>query len=206
MKKILLLFLLMAIGTASGYAGVAKTTSSETITRYFDVGNPIKFGGDKYYFAWSSRPYDFYMLQEYLPKGQSFEDYTKMFTVSVMFTGDSPMTSADAVKYKVAELEEIKKSDPVCNYIVSENDGEYIVDFIVSNSNDKGELEFVEVDIHYYRDIVVKGMKATYLLFYSCRAYGDDIMPFLESIPSKREQWYKDITELDILPEFKFKE
>lgn len=206
MKKILLLFLLMAIGTASGYAVVAKTTSSETITRYFDVGNPIKFGGDKYYFAWSSRPYDFYMLQEYLPKGQSFEDYTKMFTVSVMFTGDSPMTSADAMKYKVAELEEIKKSDPVCNYIVSENDGEYIVDFIVSNSNDKGELEFVEVDIHYYRDIVIKGMKATYLLFYSCRAYGDDIMPFLESIPSKREQWYKDITELDILPEFKFKE
>lgn len=206
MKKILLLFLLMSIGTASGYAGVSKTTSSETITRYFDVGNPIKFGGDKYYFAWSSRPYDFYMLQEYLPKGQSFEDYTKMFTVSVMFTGDSPMTSADAMKYKVAELEEIKKSDPVCNYIVSENDGEYIVDFIVSNSNDKGELEFVEVDIHYYRDIVVKGMKATYLLFYSCRAYGDDIMPFLESIPSKREQWYKDITELDILPEFKFKE
>lgn len=143
-------------------------TEGESAVQYFNVGNPIEFGGEKYYFAWSARPYDFYMLQEYLPKGQRFEDYTKMFTVSVMFTGDAPMNAAKAVEYKIAELDEMKKTDPVCNYLVAEKDGEYIVDFIVSKSDGKGKLEFVEVDIHYYRDIKINGINANYLLFYSC--------------------------------------
>jgi len=204
-KSIILCLLLTLIAVGVANANIVNNKSVETVTQYFDVGNPINFGGEQYYFAWSSRPYDFYMLQEYLPAGETFENYNQMFTVSVMFYGDSPFNSAKAVEYKIAELEETKKTDPVCNYNVLENNGEYILDFIVSKSDDKGTLEFVEVDIHYYKDITINGIKASYLLFYSKRAYGDDIMPFIESIPSQREKWYKDIMSLNITPKFQFK-
>lgn len=186
-------------------ANIKPGNEVKTMPMYFDVGNPIKFGDVDYYFAWSSRPYDFYILQEYLPNGETFENYNRMFTVSVMFVGDTSMNSAKAVEYKVAELEETKKSDPVCNYLVSENDGEYIVDIMVSKPAADGTLEFVEADIHCYRDITINGIRATYLLFYSQRAYRDDIMPFIESIPAQREKWYKEITSMVIIPEFTFK-
>lgn len=204
-QKLLLSILFMAVGIFFCNAKISKQAEQESMPQYFNAGNPIKFNEENYYFAWSSRPYDFYMLQEYLPKGQKFEDYTRMFTVSVIFYGNAPFNSAKAVEMKVAELEETKKKDPVCNYNVLENNGNYILDFIVSKSDDKGNLEFVEVDIHYYRDMTLDGNKASCLLFYSHRAYGDDIMPFLESLPNLRDKWYQEITNLNITPEFKFK-
>ncbi len=204
MRKIIAASIIMALFAIVANANIT-TGNEETATQYFNVGNPIKFEDTDYYFAWSSRPYDFYMLQEYLPEGETFEHYNQMFTVSVMFVGDAPMKADKAVEFKIAELEEVKKTDPMCNYLAYENDGDYLLDFIVSKSDDKGKLEFVEVDIHYYRDIEINGIKAVYLLFYSCRAYGDDIKPFLKSLPDKRDKWHEDITSLKIMPEFKFK-
>lgn len=190
MRKIIAAFIIMALFAIAANANIT-TGNEETATQYFNVGNPIKFEDTDYYFAWSSRPYDFYMLQEYLPEGETFEHYNQMFTVSVMFVGDAPMKADKAVEFKIAELEEVKKTDPMCNYLAYENDGDYLLDFIVSKSDDKGKLEFVEVDIHYYRDIEINGIKAVYLLFYSCRAYGDDIKPFLKSLPDKRDNGTK---------------
>ena len=204
MKKTTFIAMLLAMLAGAAFANT-PADNTETATQYFNVGNPVKFGGSEYYFAWSSRPYDFYMIQEYLPKGESFENYKQMFTASVMFVGDAPMKADKAVEYKIAELEEVKKTDKICNYLAYENNGEYLLDFIVSKSDDKGKLEFVEVDIHYYRDIEINGIKAVYLLFYSCRAYGDDIKPFLKSLPEKRDKWHEDITSLKIMPEFNFK-
>lgn len=196
MKKLLLsLILLLAISVSM---------KSETVTQYFDAGNPVTYCGEKFYFAWSSRPYDFYILQEYLPKGENFETYTQMFTISVIFYGDSPFNSAKAIEMKIDELKERKKTDKVCNWLIAENNGEYILDFIVSDSNN-GEMNCVEADIHYYRDIEIEGRKASVLLFYSRRAYGDDILPFIESIPSMRDKWYEGMTELKLIPKFNFK-
>lgn len=207
MKKTYFFLLLLFLPHIAIHADIARQQQNNTasVTQYFNIGNPVHFGDNDFYLAWSSRPYNFYILQEYLPKGENFDTYTSMFTASVMFTGDTPMNSAKAVEYKIAELEETKKTDIVCQYLVYENNGEYIVDFIVSKTGDNGLLEFVEADIHYYRDIEINGLKATYLLFISTRAYGDDIMPFLESIPSKREYWIQNLTRFKALPQFKFK-
>ena len=114
--------------------------------------------------------------------------------------GDAPYNSEVAVQAKINELEERKKTDKVCRYIIAKNDGEYIVDFIVSDSKDE-KLNFVEADIHYYKDVTINGIKANVLYFYSRRAYGDDIIPFMKSIPSLRNEWYENITKLP-LPKF----
>lgn len=175
------------------------SASAETPHEYFSVGNPIKYCGEKYYFGWSAHPNDIYYLQEYLPKGETFERYNKMFTVSVIFWDREPL---DVVNAKIAELEERKKTDIVTNYLVAENNGEYILEFIVSDGTPEA-LDCVEVDVHYYRQMTIDGKKASVLLFYSERAYGDDIIPFMKSIPDKRAQWYESMFELNLTPKMK---
>ncbi len=173
--------------------------NAQPVTEYFSVGNPIKYCGTKFSLVWSAHPQDIYYVQEYLPKGETLEHYNQMFTVSVIFWDRTP---EEAVKAKVAELEQRKKTDPVTNYIAAQNDkGEYILEFIVSDGSD-GKLDLVEVDVHYYRQMTINGRKASVLSFYSCRAYGDDIIPFMKSIPDKRKAWYEGMDNLKIDPKF----
>ncbi len=171
---------------------------AEVPERYFDAGDPIEFCNDTFYFAWSAHPRDIYYLQEYLPEGESFDSYTRMFTVGVIFWDRTP---AEAVRAKIAELENCKRTDPVCRYLVAEKDGEYILDFIVGDGRN-GVLDLVEADVHYYRQVTVDGKKASLLCFYSCRAYGEDILPFMKTIPDLRNEWYRGMSELDIVPKF----
>lgn len=121
-----------------------------------------------------------------------------MFTVSVIFGDRTPL---EAVQAKVAELEQRKKSDPITNYLVAENNDEYILEFIVGDNSD-GKMNTVEVDVHYYKQMTINGRNASVLSFYSCRAYGDDIIPFMKSIPEKRNAWYEGMSNLKINPKF----
>ncbi len=172
--------------------------SAQSATEYFNVGNPIKYCGTKYYFAWSAHPQANYYLQEYLPQGESFERYNQMFTVSVIFWDRTPL---EAVQAKIAELEQRKQTDPITNYIAAENNGEYILEFIVSDSNN-GKMNTVEVNVHHYKQMTINGKTASVLSFYSSRAYGDDITAFIQSIPDKRNAWHEDMSNLKINPKF----
>lgn len=171
---------------------------AQTVTEYFNVGNPIKFCGTDFSLVWRARPQENYFVQEYLPEGESLDHYNQMFTVGVIFWDRTPL---EAVKAKIAELEQRKKSDPVTNYMVAENNGEYILEFIVSDSNN-GNMNTVEVDVHYYKQMTIDGRNASVLSFYSSRAYGDDIMPFIQSIPEKRSAWYEGMINLKLNPRF----
>lgn len=172
--------------------------SAQSVTEYFNVGNPIKYCGTKYSLVWSAQPQDDYFVQEYLPKGESLDHFNQMFTVSVIFWDRTPL---EAVQAKISELEERKKTDPITNYMVAENDGEYILEFIVGDSSD-GKMNTVEVDVHYYKQMTINGKNASVLSFYSRRAYGDDILPFIKSIPEKRNAWYEGMTDLKLNPKF----
>lgn len=182
------------------------TMRAQEAVQYFNAGNPIEFMGQKYFFVWSSRPYEFYMLQEYLPAGQEFETYKDMFTVSVMFYGDAPFSAAKSLEMKVSELEERKKTDPMCSYVVSEVDGVKVLDFTVSDADDKNvKPNCLEIDVHYYKDVEFNGVKASLLLYYSHRSYGKNIKKSLKEFPKQCEDWNKQIVTLGITPQFKFK-
>ena len=172
--------------------------SAQSATEYFSVGNPIKYCGTKYSLVWSAQPQENYFVQEYLPKGETLEHYNQMFTVSVIFWDRTPL---EAVQAKVAELEERKKSDPITKYMVAENNGDYILEFLVSDSSN-GKMNTVEVDVHYYKQMTINGRNACVLYFYSSRAYGDDILPFIQSIPEKRNAWYEGMSNLKLNPKF----
>lgn len=201
MRRILsTLLLIFAINIIN--AGVNTQQSENSSTKYFDAGNPIKFCGEKYYFSWSSHPTDFYYIQEYLPKGETPEHFNSMLTVAVIFNDKGyHMDAKKAAQMKIQELEQRKKTDKVCNYISLENDGEYMIDFIVSQGNDEG-ISVVEFNLHHYFDTTIDGRKAHCLVFFSRRAYEDDILPFMKSIPEHRQEWYENLTNLKIKPKF----
>lgn len=173
---------------------------SQSATEYFSVGNPINYCGTEYFLSWSSHPQENYYIQEYLPKGESLDHYNEMFTVSIIFWDRTPK---EAVEAKIAELEQRKKTDPVTNYLVAEKNGEYILEFIVSDTDiKKDKINIAEVDLHHYKQMKINGRNASVLSFYSSRAYGDDILPFIASIPAKRDVWYEGMTKLNLNPQF----
>lgn len=171
--------------------------TAQTVAEYFNVGK-IKYCGTEYSLAWSARPQENYYIQEYLPEGESLGHYNQMFNVSVIF---SDLTPLEAIKAKIGELEQRKKTDPITNYVVAKNNDDYILDFIVGDSSD-GKMNIVEVDVHYYKQMKINGRNACVLYFYSSRAYGDDILPFIQSVPEKRNAWYEGMVNLKINPKF----
>lgn len=178
------------------------TAFAESPTMYFNIGNPVVFSGEKFYFAWSSHPVEGYYLQEYLPENQNFETYKHMLTVSPIFT-ELPDAVDISVNEKEKELDKRKESDPVCQYEVFENDGMKIIDFLVSDGSGD-ELNCVEHDVQLYINQEIDGKKAVVLYYLSSRAYGDDILPFISQIPDRRTQIFEALTDLSRKAKFKF--
>ncbi len=191
MKKFLSL-LLSLISCLSMFA--------QSPTEYFNVGNPIKFCGTKYYLAWSANPQENYFIQEYLPKGETFEHFNQMFTVGIIF---GFLTPSEAVQIKIDELERRKKTDPLIHYQVMENNDneERMLEFIVSEG-ENGEVSIVEVNVYHYKQMTINGRNAIVVGFYSGRAYDDDILKFIQSIPDKRNSWYQGLINLKLNPVF----
>ena len=169
--------------------------SSQEIVDYLNVGDTIEYNGQKMVLRWSTHPMELYYLQEWIPENETFDNYSQMFTVAVILAEE--VTPELAVQMKVDELEERAKTDACCNYQVLENNGEYILDFLVSDGNGK-TLNLVEWDIHHYKTVIINGKKAQQLNYISTRAYGNDIMPFLESIKDRRAEQINALTQMDI--------
>ena len=65
------------------------TVFSQEAIDYLNVGKTLKFGKQKYSLAWSSHPADNYYIQEWLPKGENFDNYSQMFTPLIRRTDPS---------------------------------------------------------------------------------------------------------------------
>lgn len=190
MKKTLICIIMLLAGIAAA--------SADEVKEYFSAGNPIKFCDTAYYLQWSTDIDNYYFIQEYLPQGQTFDDYTKMFTVSVMFTGN---TAEDILESKLAWVAERQRTDMVCNYRMFKQDDEYMLDFITSEGNDEG-LTQVERNIVRYYPMKINGQSAVIQCYYTSRAYGDDILPFIKAISDNSTDLYNAMILMKITPRF----
>ncbi len=138
------------------------------VVDYLGVPGPIELGGESYELAWSSKPSENYIKQEYVPSGQTPETYNQMVFVERV-TGDVKVV--DAVREQVDMLEKRKGSDPLVNFEVLQKNAtdEVVLDFLVGAKDSKGEY-IVEWDLYRYAP-----MKSGVLLFaVSHRAYGNE--------------------------------
>ncbi|WP_127844583.1 hypothetical protein [Psychroflexus aestuariivivens] len=157
----------------------------DKVEDYLSVKGPLTFNKTDFHLKWSDKPNDEYYIQEYLPKDESLESFNQMLTIHLF---DTDIDLEGAVSQKVSELEERKKTDPVCNYQVTESpDGkEFIVDFLLGESNDD-EMTIVEFNVYHYRQVDLKKKdKGIAVLAYSKRSYGDDITEFFKTLKAER--------------------
>ncbi len=174
------------------------TLKAQNVEDVLDV-KTLNFQGVDYQLGWSAHNSS-QCIQEYFPKGQVPESYTDMFTISVFTNIVDGVTPTMAVAAKEAELEARKeKTKDVWNWSVMTNEetNEACIDFVCCSGKD-GKLDVVEFDVHRYRMIQVDGKPALQLLFYSHRAYGDDITEMMNNLKDIRGKALLDIVDFNI--------
>jgi len=158
---------------------LSLNVSSQNLKNYFSVSE-VLLSNTLYNLTWSSHPDANYYKQEYLPSGEKSKSFKTMITIDVLIK-DLPIEKV--VKLKESELQERKKTDKACNYLITTNSqtGEYMIDFLMSSGN------IMEWNVYRYKKIADSKGNPTVLLFaLSKRAYGKDITPFLTDLKSTR--------------------
>lgn len=160
------------------------TFNNEPVDR-IGVKGPLAFNKTSFNLSWTDKPNDTYFIQEYLPRDEKAENFNQMLTLHLF---DKDIEVKNAVKQKIQELDTRKKTDPSCNYQVTESpDGkEFMVDFLLGES--KGDkMTIIEFNIYHYKQVAFGDKKKGILVYvYSKRAYGDDITTFLKNLRKDR--------------------
>ena len=174
------------------------TLKAQNVEDVLDVKS-FNFQGTDYHLGWGAHNSQ-QCIQEYFPKGQVPESYTDMFTISVFTNIDSRVTPEIAAAAKEAELAARKeKTKDVLGWDVMVNDdiNEACIDFVcVAEKNN--EVEVLEYDAHRYRMIQVDGKPALQLLFYSKRAYREDVTKMKDNLKETRQKVLNDITNFNV--------
>lgn len=172
-------------------------------TDYLNVPGPIVLNKETFNLAWSSHPSGAYYKQEYIMTGDKIEKFKKMVMVEVLIGDSRP---ADLVKAKTAELNQMKQTNPIVNYETLQKNGEYILDFLVSeNSADGKKINILERNVYRYKAITDKnGKKAVMLFAASERAYGNKVDGFLSALKTNKSVLQNAVAAFT-LPQITFK-
>lgn len=174
---------LLAIVTLASFT---TNKMAEKVTDYFTLPGPIVYNKSNYNLSWSAHPNAGYYKQEYLTAGEKQEAFTKMIMIEAV-AGNVDLSSA--VKAKIAELEQRKKTDAVANYQVIENKstGEFLLDFVISQSSGNAP-SVVEWNAYRYTTLNEKGGRKGIMLFAIVkRGYGSGTTNFLKSLKTERQ-------------------
>ena len=156
------------------------------VSNYLSLPNNLEFENKKYDLSFSSHPAEKYYKQEYLPKGEYINHFSNLLFVDAILS--DTLKVIDVVTNKIAELEILKKTNPIINYKSFNNPDktEYIIDFLTSNSQDD-KVEIVEWNAYKIKAFTDKnGVKGVMLLAVSKRAYDNKVTKFLTELKDKR--------------------
>ncbi|NIG55681.1 hypothetical protein [Chitinophaga sp. Cy-1792] len=154
-------------------------------TDYLHVPGPLKIGNNAYHLAWSSHPAANFYKQEYIAPGDKVERFKTLVSVDVL-TGTA--TPRDLAAAKVEELKKLKASNPIVNYEIYENEGEILLDFLLSaNTPDGKKVSIIERNVYRYTALKDNtGTTGVLLLSVAERAYDDNIEAFLKNLKGNR--------------------
>lgn len=157
-----------------------KAQNKNKINDYLNIPGPINLNQKEYNLVWSSHPNENYYKQEYLSSNENINKYSSMILIDFI-KGDFKLK--DIVDQKVSELKEMKKTNPVVNYQIFENNGEYILDFLISeNSKDGKEILIAERNIYRYKIVNNDKNKGVLLFAMSERGYPENMDSFFNNL------------------------
>ncbi|AQX06880.1 hypothetical protein ATB99_10950 [Elizabethkingia meningoseptica] len=147
---------------------------------YLSVPGPVKFNQASWNLSWTSHPSDNYYKQEYLTPGEQPDTYKKMLMLDYI-SGNFALN--DVAGQKINELKKLKETNPVVQFQLYENNGEVILDFLLSANDAKGNISIIERNIYRYKKTTDSSGQPGILLFgLSERAYAPDIHKFLTDL------------------------
>ena len=97
---------------------LSNAQNSKPATDYLKLGNTIEFEKQFYYLAWTSHASTNFFKQEYIPTGDALPNFQKMILIDFV-RGDHILR--DVVGAKMAELNNMKRVNPMVNYEILEN-------------------------------------------------------------------------------------
>jgi hypothetical protein len=148
--------------TAALSLAFSAVALAQSATNFLSTPEVLRFSDKPYSLSWSSHPNDNYYKQEYLPKGENAEHYNSMLMVEAL---EGATTVQQAVEAQKQQINERKGTDAVASYNVTEDKGETILDFMMSEGN------IVEWDVYRYK--ALPGNKGIMLYALSKRAYSN---------------------------------
>jgi len=154
--------------------------AQDKVNDYLSIPGPVKIDNKIYNLAWSSHPNENYYKQEYLGKSEKIEKYNSLIMIDFV---KGNFKIEDVIDQKVSELEKIKQSNPIVNYKTYENNGEYILDFILTENSKDGEVILIaERNVYRYRLIADGKNKGVLLFGVSERGYKENIENFFTNL------------------------
>jgi hypothetical protein len=170
------------------FFGFTFKNNKDDVKDHLNVPGPLLFDSTHYDLAWSSHPSDNYYAQEYIPKGDSIDNFKKMILINVMVSDSIKLD--DVVASEIAELTKMQKENPVIQFKAYENKetNEHMIDFLLSQNELVGDhLKLVERNVYRYKEFTDKSGKKGILLFgVSTRSYGHDIYSFFADLKEHR--------------------
>lgn len=152
-------------------------TASGQATDYFGLP-AVNFGNAEFRLAWSSHPNSNYYKQEYIAEGDNVESFKSMILVEAVITENTPKEIMDA---QIDKLKNLKSSNPYVNYDMFSKDGEYLLDFLLTDKADSPGI--VERNVYRYKQVKdSEGRDMVVLFGVSERAYGPDIDSFIAGL------------------------
>ena len=192
MQRIILI-IMTAIFFSAASSGQAKKA-----TDYLGIPGPISFDKKSYNLSWSSHPSAAYYKQEYIPAGESADQFRTMILIDVI-TGN--VNIKDVAAAKIAELKKMKETNPVINYESFDNPttGEYMIDFLLTANTPEGKRSIAERNVYRYKTVTGKsGGKAILLFGISTRSYGDETVSFISSLKTTRKTLVTQVAQFTI--------
>ncbi len=205
-KSIVLIAFLVSLSANAQSDSTLQHTQNEklsrvSVTNYMGTGDTIVFNASKFILAWSSNPVQGYYKHEYLLDSTTVDNYNEMFIVEALKGQISPTTAAQV---KVDELKKLKKKNPIINWTLYENQGDVIIDFILSDQE-----TLYEWDLYRYTERKnANGQKYLVLYAYSFKDAlytNEDLKLFFNRILENRESLITKLGEVE-LPELKIQE
>jgi hypothetical protein len=176
---LLCLPLLMALGSFSPSQTHHAAGTSAAVVR------PIAFNGQTYRLSLSTQPSAGYLRQEYLPATEAESAYRDLFMLTLVTTG---LTVEEAVAMQVQKLEKIQEEDLTVNYKVRKDTktGSTLLDFVWRAYSDDTHPMIEWNAYRFEAHQTPTGRRGVLMVGNRRRAYGSDIVPFLNAFRTER--------------------
>ena len=169
-------------------------------TDLLSVPGPIEFHGNEFFLSWSRQNSKTLSVQQYLPRDERIDDFTELLNFSYF---NKEIDIEMAVRQKVESVQHLMAKDKFTKVNVSESPDqtEYIVDYTVSEGNEKG-TPYLEYNIYRFKNYDNAGAKSFLILSYAKRIYGEDYKGAAKAFTRQRDELLTAMIEYKI-PEIK---